>query len=94
MAIKWPSFNGYAKPGRYIPEWRVGNLVFQSGNPRLKASSMTGGGQIYGHEYTGDFVPLMQAYTTPIISTVGGGQIPARPSFLTALFGGAQGNGN
>jgi len=85
-------FQGYTAAQRLRPEWRVQFLVFQGGNPRLKASSMTGGGQIYGHEYGGYFQPVRKSYSTPVTSKVGGGQVAARPGFLQALFGGNVGS--
>lgn len=88
------SFLGYTRPLNYAPQWYVGNLVFQGGNPRLRAGSMTGGGQIYGREYQGVFQPVQVPYATPVVSPVGGGQVLSRPSFMQALFGGAQGTGS
>jgi hypothetical protein len=90
--IKTPSFMGYTKPGRLVPEWYTGYLVFQGGNPRQRTGSLTGGGQVYGHEYAPLFEPVIQAYSTPVTNLVAGGQIPSNPSFLQALFGGARGH--
>lgn len=78
-------------PLYYRPVWHVGHLVYQGGIPMLKRSSMTGGGFIPVRQWRGKSAPAMQPYATPVSSYVGGGQIPARPNFLTALFGGAQG---
>lgn len=88
------SFHGYAAPLRFRPEWRVGALVFKGGAPDLKASSMTGGGQIYGREFRAYGQQVISTYTPGIASQVGGGQVPARPAFLSALFGGNQGTGS
>lgn len=78
----------------YQPVWHVGHLVFQGGVPRLKASSMTGGGFIPQRQWAGREAPSWQPYATPISSQVGGGTVPARPNFLTALFGGRISQGN
>jgi len=94
LTAAWKAFQGYTKPSMYAPQWYVGNLVFQGGNPRQRQGSMTGGGQIYGHELEGLFQPVIVPYATPVISPVAGGQINANPAFLQALFGGASGNGS
>lgn len=91
MAVK--SFHGYTPATRLRPEWRVQFLVFQGGAAHLRTGSLTGGGQVYGHEYGAFFVPIIQQYATPIASAVGGGQVVARPGFLSALFGGSSGVG-
>jgi hypothetical protein len=86
-----PHIFGYTTPWRYQPEWYAGNLVFQAGAPRRRAESLTGGGQIYGHELGGTFQPYLTPYSTPVTNLVAGGQVNARPAFLQALFGGAVG---
>lgn len=91
MAVK--SFHGYTPATRLAPEWVTQFLVFQGGASHLRTGSLTGGGQVYGHEYGFAFEPVMQGYSTPIASALGGGQIAARPGFLTALFGGSSGQG-
>lgn len=88
------SFHGYAAATRWAPQWTVAYLVFKSGAPDLRAGSVTGGGQIYGHEFQGTFQPLIGDYTPGIGSFVGGGQMPALPPYLQALFGGQQGQGS
>lgn len=82
------TYHGYAAPTLIAPEWTVSYLVFQAGIPRLKSASITGGGQVYGHEYLGFFRPVVKGYTPAISSLTGGGQIPSSPPFLTRLFGG------
>lgn len=88
------SFHGYAAPLRFAPQWRVGALVFKAGMPDLKAASITGGGQIYGREYRAYGKQVISEYTPGIASQTGGGQVNARPAFLSALFGGSQGTGS
>lgn len=77
-------------PSRYRPVWHVGHLVYQAGNPRLKRSSLTGGGFLpLGTRGTrGREAPSWQPLATGLASLTGGGIIPARPNFLTRLFGG------
>jgi hypothetical protein len=87
-------FQGYSRPDRLQPQWYVGYLTFQSGQAHQRTGSLTGGGQIYGHPYSGTFQPVVTTYATPVGALVGGGQIVARPGFLSALFGGNQGNGS
>jgi hypothetical protein len=82
-------------PIRWRPEWLVGHLVFQGGNPRLKQSSMTGGGFIaLGNAPRGRQQPSTQTYATPVSSAVGGGNVPSRPNYTTGLLGGAVARGN
>lgn len=88
---KRKTFHGYAAATIIGPEWRVGYLVFQAGLPKTRGNSLTGGGQIYGHEYMGWQQPLLRSYAPGILSTTGGGQIPYDPAQLAALFGGRQG---
>lgn len=88
------TFHGYAAPLRYRPEWITAFLVYKAGNPDLKMSSMTGGGQIYGREYRAFGKQVINDYAPGISSGVGGGQVNARPAFLAALFGGGQGVGS
>lgn len=88
------TFHGYAAPVRYSPQWYVGNLVFKAGAPDLKAMSMTGGGQIYGHEFAGTFQPMYKTQTPGIYSMTGPGQIPALPPSLAILYGANQGTGS
>ena len=90
--------NQYA-PMWYRPVWHVGHLVYQGGVPRLKRSSMTGGGFIpagrqilLGLSTRGKEAPSWQPYATPVNSMTGSGFIPSRPNFLTRLFGGAVGS--
>lgn len=85
-------YMGYTRPGRLIPEWRVQFLVFQGGNSRIRLGSMTGGGQLYGHEPAGAFMPVLVNYGTPITSVVAGGQVVSKPAWLTSLFGGSSGS--
>lgn len=76
-------------PQLYRPVWHVGHLVYQGGNPKLKRSSLTGGGFIpmrdppMGHE-----MPSWQPYATPVASAIGSGFFASRPNFLTPLGGG------
>jgi hypothetical protein len=85
-------------PAFYRPVWHVGHLVYQGGIPRLKRSSMTGGGFIpAGRQLTvglptrGHESPSWQPYATPVSSISGSGITPSRPNFLTRLFGGMLG---
>jgi hypothetical protein len=75
-------------PTRWRPTWLVHHLVYQGGNPKLKASSLTGGGFIPARQWAGKYPLFTQPYATPISSAVGGGQVPARPNFITALMNG------
>lgn len=79
-----------AAPAWWRPVWRVGHLVFQGGVPRLKASSLTGGGFFPMKDFAGKEAPSWQPYATPVSSQVGGGSLPSRPNFLQPLAGGAQ----
>lgn len=78
-------------PLYYRPVWHVGHFVYQGGVPKLKRSSMTGGGFIPVRQWRGKEPPSIQPYATPVGSFVGGGKVPDRPNFLTALFGGKTG---
>jgi hypothetical protein len=87
------------EPSWYRPVWHVGHLVYQGGIPNLKQSSMTGGGFIpagrqilVGLPTRGHESPSWQPYATPVNSMTGSGFAPARPNFLTRLFGGAIGS--
>ena len=75
-------------PAFFRPVWHVGHLVFQGGNPRLKMSSMTGGGFLPRKDFAGHELPSWQQYATPVASTLGSGFFASRPNFLTALSGG------
>jgi hypothetical protein len=88
------TFHGYAAATQLRPEWYVGYLVFQAGVPRQRAGSLTGGGQIYGHEYGGFFTPVLYPNSPGVPSFTGGGQIVAMPAELLALAGGAYGIGS
>lgn len=85
-------------PALYRPVWHVEHLVYQGGNPRLKRSSMTGGGFIpagrqllVGLPTRGHEMPSWQPYATPVVSMTGPGFAPSRPNFLTRLLGGVLG---
>jgi hypothetical protein len=103
MPINWlhaftglpPAVDSPASPQQaplyYRPVWHVGHLVYQGGIPKLKRSSMTGGGFIPVRQWAGREPPSIQPYATPVTSMTGGGKIPDRPNFLSALFGGAVG---
>ena len=85
-------------PSWYRPVWHVGHLVYQGGIPKLKRSSLTGGGFIpagrqilIGLPTRGEEGPSWQPYATPVNSMTGSGFTPSRPNFLTRLFGGAVG---
>lgn len=78
-------------PLYWRPEWLVGHLVYQGGIPILKRSSMTGGGFLPARQWAGREPPSIQPYATPITSSVGGGLLPKRPNFLTALLNGTVG---
>jgi hypothetical protein len=89
-----PTFHGYAVATTMRPEWRVAFLVFQGGKPHQRTGSLTGGGQIYGHEYGFQFAPWYQPYAPGLGSLVGGGQMPSIPAEIIALLGGSAGNGS
>jgi hypothetical protein len=80
--------SGQAAAELWRPVWHVGHLVFQAGIPRLKTSSLTGGGFIArkdppaGHEQ-----PSWQPYATPVSSFYGSGYLASRSNFLTPLGG-------
>lgn len=87
-AVDSPASPQFA-PAFYRPVWHVGHLVYQGGVPMGKASSLTGGGFLPMKDgYAGREGNGWQAYSTPVTSQVGGGSLPSRPNFLTALFGG------
>jgi hypothetical protein len=88
------NLRGYGHPSRVMPQWYVGYLTFQAGNPRLKRSSLTGGGQIYARDYVGKFQPVIIMHTSPTVSTVGSGIVPARTPFLTWLLANPSGSNN
>jgi hypothetical protein len=75
-------------PRNWRPEWTVPHLVYQDGQDRIPRYSLTGGGFIPAKSFRGREPLLWQPYVTPIASMVGGGQVPARTNFLTALFKG------
>jgi len=79
-------------PSKWRPEWTVPHLVFQGGEPRIPRYSLTGGGFIPHYKGKSGFAGkeglLYQPYVTPISSMTGGGQVPSRTNFLTALFKG------
>lgn len=75
-------------PLYWRPSWRVGHLVYQGGNPMLRASSLTGGGFLPRKDFAGHESPSWQPYATPISSQIGGGVFPSRANFLTALLSG------
>jgi hypothetical protein len=92
-AVDSPATEQYA-PTRWRPEWTRESLVFQGGFPKLKRSSMTGGGFIPAKTFAGKEALMWQPYATPVSSVTAGGQLPSRPAFLTALLDGtATGNG-
>lgn len=84
----------YTQPPRYTPQWYVGNLVFQGGLKHMRTGSLTGGGQVYGHEYQAFFQPYVMQYATPLANLTAGGQIVSVPPSLQGLIGGAQGTGS
>ena len=87
------TFHGYAA-AIWGPRWITPNLVFKAGLPDHKSASITGGGQIYGHEFQGLFTPLFAWNTPGVVSWTGGGQIPGQPPMLVPLLGGSQGQGS
>lgn len=89
-----PTFHGYAAALRMRPEWRVAFLVFQGGNPRQRKGSLTGGGQMYAHEFEGRAAMLAVPNAPGVRSLVAGGQFPAAAAALAALYGGQQGTGS
>lgn len=93
-ALVRKTFHGYAAATRMRPEWRVQFLVFQAGLPKTRGNSITGGGQIYGHEYMGTFMPLQLAHSAPVLNLTGSGQVVALPPELAGLYGGNAGIGS
>ena len=85
------TFHGYAVATQLRPTWRVQYFVYQAGDAHLRTGSMTGGGQVYGHEFAGTFSPLLTANSTPVNNYVGGGQVVSTPPEILALLGGVQG---
>lgn len=75
-------------PTRNRPSWYVPMLVFQGGTPNLSRSSWAGGGFLPMKTLRGRETPGWQPYAQPLASQVGGGMVPTRPNFLTALLGG------
>lgn len=108
MAWKWarevwmgrtpPAVNSPASPlqlpTRRYPQWYVAELPYQGGVPILKRSSMTGGGFVPMRSLAGKEAPSWQPYATPVSSMLGGGQLPSRPPFTTALGGNAAATGS
>lgn len=93
--VERPSFHGYTPATRWRPEWTPAFLVFQGGIPRTKSASITGGGQIYGREYTAmNLANIIVANAPGFNSITGGGQIPYDPAFLQPLAGGQSGVGS
>jgi hypothetical protein len=88
------TFHGYAAGLLARPEWRVAGLVFQAGRPKTRGNSITGGGQIYGHEFVGMQANVLLDYSTGTLALEGSGQIPSLPAELIALFGGTAGIGS
>jgi hypothetical protein len=76
-------------PRYYRPVWHVGHLVYQGGIPLLPDAPINGGGFLPAKDgYRGKEGNAWWLYSSPVTSQVGGGSLPARPNFLTALFGG------
>lgn len=73
-------------PKFWRPVWHVNHLVYQGGVPKLKASSLTGGGFLPQRDLAGKEQPSWQPYATPVHSQVGAGYFPSRPNFLTPLL--------
>ena len=96
--ITRPSFLGYTPATRFNPGGLgvgAGIMVFEGGVNRTKAASITGGGQIYGHEFTAmGMGNIIIANAPGLTSMVGGGQIASRPAWLQALAGGRLGIGS
>jgi hypothetical protein len=88
------TYMGYAAPEIAHPVWHVGYMVFKAGLAELKGASITGGGQIYGHEYQGTFQPVYIANAPGLGAWTGPGQIVAYPASLAYLMGGASGAGS
>lgn len=80
----------YGIPSRNQPEWTVPYLTFQAGQDRIPRYSLTGGGFLPTYKGTTGFRGkeglMYQPYVTPLSSLAGGGQVPSRTNFLTALF--------
>jgi hypothetical protein len=76
-----------APPALYTPVWHVGHLVYQGGVPRLKASSLTGGGFLPRKDFAGKEAPMWQPYATPLVSVTGAGFAPSNPNYLLPLGG-------
>lgn len=85
-------YGGYGLPARNRPQWYVGYLTFQDGNPRLKRSSLTGSGFVYNRDVTGKFQPVIVLQTSRTSSLTGSGLVPSRFPFLTNLLRNPSGN--
>ena len=86
----------YSHPMKNTPQWYVNALVFQNGNPRLKRSSLTGGGQLFVGAPSGTFRPVVYVHSSVTTSLLGSGIQPWNAPFLTNLGenpGGNNGNG-
>jgi hypothetical protein len=90
IGAQYHPIDAQAPPSRWRPQWRVGHLVYQGGNPLLKRSSLTGSGFIPMRSLAGREQPMWQPYVTPVSSQVGAGFAPARPNFLSRLAGGVK----
>lgn len=79
--------NGYTPATRNAPQWYVGYLVFQGGNPRLKRASLTGSGVIpVKAAPAGKFQPTIVGHVGPTVSRTGPGVLPSQMPFLTRLL--------
>lgn len=80
----------YGVADRLKPIWQVGFLTYQNGLPKTPRVSITGPGIIPARQYAGWQQPTVHNYGTRSQSLTGGGKMPVRPGFLTALFGGKE----
>lgn len=94
MSLVRKTFHGYAAPTIGRPVWHVGYLVFQGGVPKTRGNSITGGGQIYGHELGLLTANVLKDYSTPVSAQMGSGQIVGLPPEVTVLLGGNAGVGS
>lgn len=84
---------GYGRADKLAPRWYVGYLTFQDGNPRLKRSSLTGGGVIPAKQFISTFQPTIVGYETRVQSAVGSGTLVAAEPSLTQLLRQVAGSG-
>jgi hypothetical protein len=82
----------YGHPTKNKPQWYVGYLTFRDGKTMLPKASLTGGGQIYKKDYTGNFRPIVVLHVGPTVNLLGGGFLPQHMPGLTSLYANPNGS--